>query len=238
MHIPLSARLRVCCGFVHPGARVADIGCDHGYLSIYLLQSGIASSVIASDVNEGPLQSAIRNAEKYGVREKISFCLSDGVRNIPRDFDLLVCAGMGADTIISILDAAPWLKDSHYGLILQCQSKTPTLRQYLSETGWRITEETVLRDGRFLYTVMQVQYQPEYPRLSIGEYYFPPALLENPAQELPEYYQRTVFSLRRAVTGRAGSADPLMVATLKELEALAKTPELRWLKESKHDYSK
>lgn len=238
MHIPLSARLRVCCGFVYPGARVADIGCDHGYLSIYLLQSGIASSVIASDVNEGPLQSAIRNAEKYGVREKISFYLSDGVRNIPRDFDLLVCAGMGADTIISILDAAPWLKDSRYGLILQCQSKTPALRQYLSETGWRITEESVVRDGRFLYTVMQVQYQPEYPRLHVGEYYFPPALLENPAPELPEYYQRTVFSLRQAVTGRGNAVDPLMVTALKELELLAETPELLWLKENAYDHSK
>lgn len=236
MHVPISPRLLACCGFVYPGARIADIGCDHGYLGIYLLLNGIASSVIAADVNEGPLKSAVRNAEKYGVQDKISFYISDGVRNIPRDFDLLVCAGMGADTMISILEAAPWLKDSRYGLILQCQSKTPALRQYLSETGWRITEETVLRDGRFLYTVMQVQYQPEYPRLSIGEYYFPPALLENPAQELPEYYQRTLFSLRRAVNGRGDAADPLTVAALKELEALAETPELFWLKENEDDY--
>lgn len=236
MHLPISPRLLACCGFVYPGARVADIGCDHGYLGIHLLLNGIASSVIAADVNEGPLKSAVRNAEKYGVQDKISFYLSDGVRNIPRDFDLLVCAGMGADTMISILEAAPWLKDSHYGLILQCQSKTPALRQYLSEAGWRITEETVLRDGRFLYTVMQVQYQPEYPRLSIGEYYFPPALLENPAKELPEYYQRTLFSLRRAVNSRGETADPLTVTALKELEALAETPELLWLKENEDDY--
>lgn len=235
MNLPLSPRLLACCGFVYPGARVADVGCDHGYLGIYLLKKGIAASVIASDVNEAPLQSALRNAEKYQVRDKMTFYLSDGVRSIPRDFDLMVCAGMGADTIVSILEAAPWLKNSSYGLILQCQSKTPMLRQYLSEKGWRITEESVLRDGRFLYTVMQVQYQPEYPRLSIGEYYFPPALLENPASELPEYYQRVVFSLRRAVTGRGEKADPVMIAALGELEALAKDPNLRWLKEAPHD---
>ncbi len=238
MNLPLSPRLLVCCGFVYPGARVADVGCDHGYLGIYLLLNGIASSVIASDVNEEPLKSAVRNAEKYGVREKISFYLSDGARNIPRDFDLLVCAGMGADTMISILEAALWLKDSRYGLILQCQSKTPMLRQYLSEHGWRITEESVVRDGRFLYTVMQVLYQPEYPRPSIGEYYFPPALLENPAPELPEYYARTIFSLQQTVTGRGNTADPLMVTALKELESLVETPELSWLKENKHDHSK
>ena len=111
MKLPISDRLLACCNFVSPGERVADIGCDHGYLAIHLLQTGKAQSVIASDINEGPLQSAIRNAEKYGVRNKIEFYLSDGARKIPRDFDTMVCAGMGADTIISILEAAPWLRD-------------------------------------------------------------------------------------------------------------------------------
>ena len=110
MKLPLSDRLLACAGFVRPGDRVADVGCDHGYLSIHLLQSGIARSCIASDVAEGPLQSAMRNARKFGVQENISFYLSDGVRNIPRDFDCMVCAGMGADTIISILEAATWLR--------------------------------------------------------------------------------------------------------------------------------
>ena len=231
MNLPLSKRLLACCGFVSPGNRVADIGCDHGYLGIHLLKNNIAASVIASDVNEGPLQSAVRNAEKFGVRDRMTFYLSDGVRNIPQDFDTLVCAGMGADTMVSILTAAPWLKAKQYRLILQCQSKTPMLRQYLSEQGWRITEETVLRDGRFLYTVMEVIYQPDSPRLTVGQWYFPPALLKNPARELPEYYQRLCFSLRRAIGGRKENADPQMIAALRELEALAEQPELTWLKE-------
>jgi len=235
MNLPLSPRLLACCGFVSPGDRVADIGCDHGYLGIHLLQSGLARSVIAADVNEMPLQSAMRNAQKYGVRDKMTFHLSDGVRNIPRAFDVMVCAGMGADTMVSILEAAPWLKAKQYRLILQCQSKTPMLRQYLSEQGWRITEETVLRDGRFLYTVMEVVWQPDYPRLTVGEWYFPPALLENPATELPEYYERVTFSLRRAISGRGEDADVNMVTALKELETLVKDPALSWLKEKRND---
>ena len=131
MKIPLSDRLLACCGFVHPGDRVADIGCDHGYLGIHLLKTGIARSIIAADVNEAPLQSAMRNSIKFGVRDKMDFYLSDGVRNIPRDFDTMVCAGMGADTMISILEAAPWLKNEQYRLILQCQSRRPELRRYL-----------------------------------------------------------------------------------------------------------
>ena len=217
MKIPLSARLQACCGFVAPGDRVADVGCDHGYLGIYLLTQGIAKSVYASDVNEGPLQSALRNAVKFGVRDRISFYLSDGVQNIPRDFDTLVCAGMGADTMISILQAAPWLQSAQYRLILQCQSKRPMLRQYLSQHGWRITEESVLRDGRFLYTVMEVHWQPDAPRLTPGQCWFPPAMLETPAPETKEYYERVLFSLQRAVTSQKENADPAMVQALEEL---------------------
>ena len=226
MKIPISKRLLACAGYVRPGAKVADIGCDHGYLGIYLLKNGIASSVIASDVREGPLQSAIRNAHKYGVGDNMSFYLSDGVSNIPRDFDTLVCAGMGGDTMVHILASAPWLKNEQYRMILQCQSKTPLLRRYLSENGWRIYEESVLRDGKFLYTVMEVGYRPEYPKLTVGEWYFPPALLENPSKDVPAYYQWVTEGLRIST---AHQDDPEKKQALAELEALA--TELTWLKE-------
>ncbi len=227
MKLPISDRLLACAGFVAPGERVADVGCDHGYLSIYLLTNNIAKSCIASDINEGPLLSAVRNAEKYGVRERISFHLSDGVRAIPRDFDTLVCAGIGGDTMISILAAAPWLKSSQYRLILQCQSKTPLLRRYLSQNGWRIAEETVLRDGRFLYTVMEVWWQPDYPKQTEAECWFPPALLENPSKEVPAYYKWICDGLRLSAPHQPEKAE-----ILAELEALAQTDELRWLSEN------
>ncbi len=232
MNLPISARLLACAGFVSPGDRVADIGCDHGYLGIYLLQKGIASGVIASDLRPGPLQSAVHNAAKYGVGDKMRFYLSDGAQSIPRDFDCMVCAGMGGDTMVGILTQAPWLKAKQYRLILQCQSKTPLLRRYLSENGWRITEESVLRDGRFLYTVMEVIWQPDYPRLSCGEWYFPPALLENPGEALPEYYRYVTNGLRIAVTNQGDSVEPTKITALQELEALANTAGLQWLKEN------
>lgn len=228
MKIPLSKRLEVVCGFVAPGDRVADIGCDHGYLSIYLLKNNIASSVIASDINEAPLKSAMHNADKFGVRDKMEFYLSDGVKKLPRDFDTLVCAGMGGDTIVSILDSAFWLKDEKYRLLLQCQSKTPMLRKYLSDQGWRITEESVVKDGRFLYTVMEVVYQPGY-KLTPGECHFPPALLENPGKELPAYYRWVVGGLKKIVDNQKEAADPFKIKALKELEDLPE--ELLWLKE-------
>lgn len=230
MKVPLSSRLQACCNFIACGDRVADVGTDHGYLGIWLLLEGRARSVIASDIVPGPLSAARRNAAKFGVSDRMEFCLSDGVQSVPRDFDTLVCAGMGADTMIAILSAAPWLRSDKYRLVLQCQSKTPELRRWLSAEGWRIAEETVLRDGRFLYTVMEVWWNPDYPRLTPGECYFPPALLENPAWELPEYYQWVLRGLKIAA---AHQEDPARTEIIRELEAIADDPNLTWLKEEK-----
>ena len=228
MKLPISDRLLACAGFIHPGDRVADIGCDHGYLAIHALTTGLARSVIAADIGEGPLQSALHNAVKYGVRDKIEFYLSDGVRNIPRDFDTLVCAGMGGDTMIHILESAPWLRKRQYRMILQCQSKTPMLRQYLSEVGWRITEESVLRDGRFLYTIMEVVWDPSYPQLTAAECWFPPALLENPGKDLPAYYQWVIRGLEIATEHQNDGEKKRILASLK---AMTEDPALAFLKE-------
>ena len=216
MRIPLSARLAACCDFVRPGDRVADIGCDHGYLGIYLLKNGIAASVIAADLRKGPLDSAVKNSEKFGVRDKMTFYLSDGVQNVPRDFDTLVCAGMGGDTMVSILTAAPWLQNPQYRLILQCQTKTALLRKYLSENGWGITKETIIRDGKFLYTVMEVI--REQCDLTPGQCYFPPALEGNPHDVLMAYYRYVVQGLENIVLNRKDAADPFAVQALEELK--------------------
>ena len=215
MKLPISDRLLACCAFVHPGDRIADVGCDHGYLSIHLLTQGIASSAIASDLREGPLQSARDNAAKFGVHEKIEFCLSDGVQNIPRDFDTLVCAGMGAHTMISILESASWLQDSRYRMILQCQIKTPMLRQYLTEQGWHIQQEAVLRDGKFLYTVMEVTFDPAAPRLTPGQCYITPVLS---GEDMAKYRQWVLKDLEKIVTSRGEVAEPFMAAVLHELK--------------------
>ncbi len=203
MNIPISDRLLACAGFVSPGDRVADIGCDHGYLSIHLLTNGIAKSCIASDVAEGPLQSAMRNARKFGVQANITFHLSDGVQNIPRDFDTLVCAGMGADTIMSIIHHAPWLKNSKYRLILQCQSKRPELRRWLYDEGFRINRETLAKDGKFVYSIMEVVYDPGHG-ITPAETYITLQLLEDNHPLLQEYYERvkhgvelTIYGLKR-----------------------------------------
>lgn len=217
MQNPISKRLLACAEYVRQGDVVADIGCDHGYLGIHLLKSGIAKRIIAADINEGPLQAARNNAQKFGVDERMTFHLSDGVKLIPRDFDTMVCAGMGGDTMVSILEDAPWLTGGQYRLILQCQSKTPLLRRYLSENGWHIAQESVLKDGRFLYTVMEVLWNPDAPKLTAGQWYLSPALLTNAYPETAEYVFRILEGLRLAVEHRN---DPEKKQALDELEML------------------
>ena len=223
MKLPLSNRLLACISFVRPGDRVADIGCDHGYLSIHLLQSGIASSVIASDVAEGPLQSAMINAKKHGVSKKITFHLSNGLQNIPRDFTCMVCAGMGADTMMSIIhDASHWLKNPKYRLILQCQSKRPELRQWLYDEGFRINRETLAKDGKFVYSIMEVVYDPGHP-ITPAETYITPQLLEDNHPLLPEYYERVKSGVELTIFGltRAGSDQlPVYQNILSDLTAM------------------
>ncbi len=221
MKIPLSSRLKCCCEFVRPNDRVADIGCDHGYLGIYLLANGIASHIIAADINEGPLQSAKRNGDKFGVRDKMEFYLSDGVQSIPREFDTMVCAGMGGDMMVSILSAAPWLKDKQYRLILQCQSKTNLLRQYLLDRGWVIDSEVIVRDGRFLYSVISASWQNICSNGPVRDYYYSPCLLAAPTPESIEYYHRLVNKLKISVNGQGENADIEELTALSQLELLA-----------------
>ena len=92
MKIPISKRLLCCAGFVEPGARVADIGTDHGYLGIYLLKNGIARQVTACDLRPLPLRNAQENAERFGVGAQMEFLLSDGLERVTPDrIDTVVC---------------------------------------------------------------------------------------------------------------------------------------------------
>ena len=222
MKIPMSSRLLACCSFVQKGDRVADIGCDHGYLGIYLLTNGIAASTIEADINPQPLDSARRNARRFQVDSAMTFCLSDGLRELPHDFDSMVCAGMGADTIISILSAAPWLRDGRYRLILQCQSKRPELRRWLYENGWHIRRETLAQDGKFIYTVMEVCFGAS-PIPTEAQLHLSPQLLEDRHPLLPEFYDRVVGGIRTSVMGlrRSGNDSlPVFEEILRDLEAL------------------
>ena len=205
----ISERLACCAGLVRPGAAVCDVGTDHGYLAIYLLQKQLASRVIASDLRRQPLEKARRNAARAGVERQIDFYLCDGLAAVPpAQFDTVICAGMGGDTIVHILAQAPWLQDARYTLILQPQTSGNDLRRYLGSSGFQIEKERLVQDGGKLYFAMRVHFGGGRP-LSPGQQYVSPQILETEDPLLPAYLDRVIGGLRRAVEGisRANGAE-------------------------------
>ena len=201
MKLPISKRLLLCATMVPQGARVADIGTDHGYLGIYLLQTKRAPHVIACDLREGPLQNAKRNAREFGVGEAMEFRLSDGLQKVRADeADCAVLAGMGGDLIIRILGACDWKKRAGLTLILQPQSAGNVLRRWLCDEGFEIVREVPVQDGSFLYTVMEVR-QGAPAALTPGTEYASPALLVSGSPLVAAYLARVENALRATVNG-------------------------------------
>lgn len=207
MKIPISKRLLCCASLVKKGAKVADIGCDHGYLGIFLLKEKIAEFVAACDLRPLPLEKAKENAVLFGTAESMTFSVADGLSAIaPDTVDTIVCAGMGGDCIAHILDCAPWVKDPAYTLILQPQTSGNDLRRYLGENGFSIEREELVQDSGFLYFTMVVRYGEGKP-LSPGEQYLSRQLLHCGSDLLTDYFDRVLNALEKTVTGMEKSKD-------------------------------
>lgn len=154
----LQPRLRRLADLVPENARLADIGTDHGYIPVYLLQQGRISHAIAADIGAEPLEHARRTAQEYDCTEQIDFRLCDGLAGIKaEEADCILIAGMGGETIISILEHAPWLHGGGHRLLLQPQSRQELLRTWLTEHGFRILREHLALDKGTIYNVMQVE---------------------------------------------------------------------------------
>ena len=201
MKLPISKRLLCCASMVQPGSRVADIGTDHGYLGIYLLQSGAARHVIACDLRKDPLENARRNAKLFGVDGEMELRLSDGLEKIlPDEVDTVVMAGMGGDLIQRILSQCPWRKREELQFVLQPQSAGNVLRRWLCEDGFEIRREEPVQDGHFLYTVMDIR-QGEPAPLTPGTEYASPALLASKSPLVGTYLARVENALQETVRG-------------------------------------
>ncbi len=150
----LDERLMSAVPYLKKGGRVADVGTDHAYLPIYLLESGISSFAVASDLRKGPLERARQNVEAAGLADRIELVLCDGLSKIePFAPDDILLFGMGGELIVSILDAAPWVQNQAIGLILQPMSHPEILRAYLLEQGFAILGESLSFADRIYQTI-------------------------------------------------------------------------------------
>lgn len=145
----ISKRLKAITSYVAKDDKVVDVGCDHGLLSIYLIENNLVSKVIASDVNENALKNAISNIEKRNLH--IKTVLSDGIEKIDlKDINTLIISGMGTSTILHILHDNKKLKKINK-LIIQANNDHYILRENLNEKGYYLKEESYIYDKNKWY---------------------------------------------------------------------------------------
>ena len=188
--LQISRRLLAVAGFVGKGCIVADIGCDHGYIPIYLLQRGQIPKAIAMDVNEGPLMRAKAHIREWGLEDYIETRLSDGLAALKKgEAQSIVIAGMGGPLMERLLLQGQEVLSEISELILQPQSEIPHFRKFLAQQGYQIVAEDMIEEEGKYYPMMKavhgiMSYEREV------EYTYGRELLRNKHPILKKYLEK------------------------------------------------
>lgn len=204
----LSKRMKMVAGLVTEGKRVADIGCDHALVSIYLVRERHIPHVFAMDVNAGPLEAAEKNIRQYQVEDAVTLRLSDGFLGLKEgETDTAVISGIGGALAIKILTEGNPIIHTGYEVILQPQSELPEVRKFLRKNGWEILEEAMLfEDGKY-YTAIKAVKTDAPPELNeesplVGIYdRFGAYLIRKRSDVLREYLLREKETLLEILKG-------------------------------------
>ena len=202
--ITLDKRLSAVAALVRPGSRLADIGTDHAYLPVHLVQAGVCPSAIASDIGSGPLDAARRTVTENDLTSEIALRLGNGLATVSAgEVEDIAIAGMGGETIVAILEAAPWVQNEGVRLILQPMTRAEDLRRWLLGNGFSVLEEHLIIDGRHLYPVLAAEYTAapvcEDETLIYGGYFT--------VEEGRPYHQMMAEHLRRRAQGLSHAGD-------------------------------
>ena len=198
-------RLSSAAKFIRQGALFADIGTDHAYLPIFLLQIGRIDRAICSDINEGPLASAKEHAKAAGVFDKIDFILADGADGLSDTdvSDVAIC-GMGGELIADIITRAKFLQKNGVRLILQPMSRSAILRTALARLGYAIIEEDYSSTADKLYVTLVCEYIGDSNKISETEAEFGnERFLVSPTETHLTYLLKKRDALKKAATGKA-----------------------------------
>lgn len=156
--IELSKRMQSVADMIQPCDAVGDIGCDHAFVSIYLVEQRRAKRVIASDVRRGPIAIAKRNIEAMNLSDQIEIRMGDGLDTIvPGEVNAVVLAGMGGMLMIDILERGEEVVTRCDQLVLQPQSDIEKVRRYLAEKGYHLADEQMLIDAGKYYNLLDVR---------------------------------------------------------------------------------
>ena len=230
----LDGRLAAVAALVPRGARAADVGTDHAYLAIALLNEQDVETVIATDKNEGPCAAARRTISASGFTNRVQVRLGDGLAPLsPGEVDTVCIAGMGGGLIASILAEGAEVLAEVSRLVLQPMNDAAALRQWLYDNGWHIVEESLATaDGR-LYEIIAAEpgteETPEPWLLTLGPVLWRdrPPLFARHAKAQTERLRRILYGMEKSETARESEAYRKIAGELSEIERRLKSGEER-----------
>ena len=212
MAVHLSKRMEALARMVTPGNRLCDVGCDHGFLPIYLVEQKLIPSALAMDIGEGPLLAAKTHIAEAGLETVIATRRSDGLAQVKEDeTDTILIAGMGGGIVIHILTEGRSVARMAKELILQPQSELEEVRRFLfSENYELLQEDMVLEDGKY-YPMMKVSQQKAAEQTKILPQEvadaFGPVLLQKRHPVLKEWLERELRTTNSVIEQLSAQPD-------------------------------
>ncbi len=221
MHIPITERLKTVAEMIGEPEILCDIGCDHGYLPIYLLQNKKIKKAYACDLRDGPLKTASKNIVAYRMKEQIQTIKSDGLHELSDiDFDVISICGMGGRLIAQILENDIEIARRAKYMVLQPQSEIPVLRSFLAENGFVINDERIAVEDRRFYVALSVSAGKE-PNCDEISYLLGRKLLGKSDDLTKQYFAKELFRLRGVLNARGGGDNaPEIQKMVEELEKI------------------
>ena len=165
----LSKRLETIVRFINDDDRVVDVGCDHGYLDIYLALNRKNTTIIATDISKDVIKATMDNINRYKVSNKVTVYCTDGTNNIKEKYDTLVIAGMGSNNIIKIVENS--LKVNK--LVISSSNNWSTVRKKISTFGYYLSDEILVYENKKLYSIMiffEGKKRLSFKEVAIGKY--------------------------------------------------------------------
>lgn len=200
--IPLQGRLLKIASMLDGCERPADIGTDHAYIPIYLVQTGKCRKVIATDARKGPLEKAMKNIAQYALSDRIELRHGDGLKPVTEDeCDCFIIAGMGGVVISGIIEASFETAQKASALVLQPVYTEEVLREYLLQKGFLIETESLVRDEGRMYVVIRARYDGIVRNEDILYMHVGRALFEQRDPLLKEYLEWRIRIQTRIADG-------------------------------------
>ena len=196
----ISKRLELVASFVPQGSILLDVGSDHAYLPIELVERGQIEVAIAGEVVEGPYQSAVKNVEAHGLKEKIQVRLANGLAAFEEEdqVSVITIAGMGGRLIATILEEGLDKLSNIQRLILQPNNREDDLRIWLQEHGFQIVAESILEEAGKFYEILVVEVGQM--KLSASDVRFGPFLSKEVSPVFVQKWQREAAKLEVALS--------------------------------------